>query len=363
MSYICFNLGRKGGSLRYAKNLLDSIEKEKLVISSLFSIEESPNNTYKIPTYNGYISFFLSSFTILPIVLMFLSTYLFFQVLLLRKKNIKLLFPYFQPWSVPIILISKLYNVKSISIVHDGVLHYGDGNKVDQFLRCRYVKASDGLIFLTSFVKKNVREKIGYHSKSIVIPHGIITSDVFEGPEKRVGRIKNKSLPNLLFFGRVSKYKGIGMLLNAMCKIDSSLYDTLRIVGKHQFNLEVSDELKEKVYVKDEYVSDADLANYFNISDILILPYLEATQSGVAMLGLSAQIPMIITNVGGLKEQFTEDEVIFCSPEVSDIKKSIEELILNEPKRLKMIDKLENKRKDLSWPNIAERAIHFSESL
>lgn len=363
MSYICFNLGRKGGSLRYAKNLLDSIEKEKIVISSLYSIEKPPYNTYKIPTYNGYLSFFLSSFTILPIVLIFLFIYLFYQVLMLRKKNIKLLFPYFQPWSVPIILISKLFNVKSISVVHDGVLHYGDGNKVDQFLRSKYVKVSDGLIFLTSFVQNNVKDKIGYNSKSIVLPHGIITSDVFEGPEIRVERILDNSLPNLLFFGRVSKYKGINMLLNAMCQIDAHLYESLKVVGKHQFNLEVPDELKEKVYVKDEYVSDAEMANYFNVSDILILPYLEATQSGVAMLGLSAQIPMIITNVGGLKEQFTDDEVIFCDPDVSDIKQSIEDLILNKSKRLKMIEKLENKRKDLSWPNIAERAIRFSESL
>ena len=53
----------------------------------------------------------------------------------------------------------------------------------------------------------------------------------------------------------------------------------------------------------DKFLDEEEISYLLNTNDVLILPYIDATQSGIVTLGMASGLPIICTNVGGLKEQ------------------------------------------------------------
>ena len=120
----------------------------------------------------------------------------------------------------------------------------------------------------------------------------------------------------LLFFGMVRKYKGLDVLLRAMPKvlaheecrecrllIAGEFYDS---VDKYQ-KLIQENGLEEYVSIDNRYVPNEEIAGLFNSVDVLVLPYLNATQSAVARIALANALPLIASRTGGLQEIVIED--------------------------------------------------------
>ena len=114
-----------------------------------------------------------------------------------------------------------------------------------------------------------------------------------------------------------------------------------------------------KIELINKQLSDVEHQSLLIQHDILILPYLEASQSGVIPAGISAAIPMIVTKVGGLTEQLTDEEAVFVEPTVPDLKQGMSTLI-NDASRYQSIYKaLLRKREYLTWHNISMRIQDF----
>lgn len=118
-----------------------------------------------------------------------------------------------------------------------------------------------------------------------------------------------QAFPGLLFFGLIKEYKGLDILLKAMPIIRLAIPDIrLRIAGsvygsaKNYENLIKELNLEANVECHFRYLDDAEVAQLFAISDVCILPYKSATQSGVIATSLSYETPVIATDVGGLGE-------------------------------------------------------------
>jgi D-inositol-3-phosphate glycosyltransferase len=118
-----------------------------------------------------------------------------------------------------------------------------------------------------------------------------------------------QAFPGLLFFGLIKEYKGLDILLRAMPIIRLAIPDIrLRIAGsvygsaKVYQNLIKELNLEANVECHFRYLDDAEVAGLFAISDVCILPYKSATQSGVIATALSYETPVIATDVGGLGE-------------------------------------------------------------
>jgi len=186
--------------------------------------------------------------------------------------------------------------------VHDGILHEGEENRLQQVFLNQCIKHADELIFLTDFVRKNVQENIGFKANYTIIEHGMFTDYVHTQVRTHTRK------PRLLFLGRIGKYKGVEMLTN-----------------KWLNNNEVAQLLKE--------------------SDILILPYKEASQSGVIPMGIAAAIPMVCTRVGGLPEQLNEDEAVLVESNVKALKEGINQLIHDSNLYENLSKKMEKHRK------------------
>lgn len=117
----------------------------------------------------------------------------------------------------------------------------------------------------------------------------------------------------ILFFGKVRKYKGLRVLLEAMPEVLSQIECRLLIVGEFYESLAQYQELIEKlnlqqqVRIENRYVANEEVAAIFAQADVLVLPYVTASQSAVAQVALSNALPVIASQAGGLSEAVSDE--------------------------------------------------------
>ncbi|MGQ9599807.1 MAG: glycosyltransferase [Anaerolineae bacterium] len=112
----------------------------------------------------------------------------------------------------------------------------------------------------------------------------------------------------LLFFGFVRAYKGVRYLIEAVSLLPDHLDIHLLIVGEFWDDVAPYREqirasgLEGRVTVIDRYIPNEEVGIYFAAADLVVLPYTEASQSGVAQIAWGAGVPVITTSVGGLPD-------------------------------------------------------------
>ncbi len=112
----------------------------------------------------------------------------------------------------------------------------------------------------------------------------------------------------VLFFGLIRKYKGLQYLIEAMELLPASLNCHLVITGefyddkKPYLESIAARDLNDRVHVVDQYVPNEQVATYFRAANVVALPYVSATQSGIVQIAFGLETPVITTNVGGLPE-------------------------------------------------------------
>jgi glycosyltransferase involved in cell wall biosynthesis len=120
--------------------------------------------------------------------------------------------------------------------------------------------------------------------------------------------------PVLLFFGFVRRYKGLRNLIRALAKVREQLPARLLVVGEFWEDerpyreLVRQLDLESAVEFNNAYVPNEKMTVYFSAADAVVLPYLEATQSGVAQVALGFETPVIATAVGGLAETIVDGQ-------------------------------------------------------
>lgn len=114
----------------------------------------------------------------------------------------------------------------------------------------------------------------------------------------------------ILFFGWIREGKGVEHLLPAMMNVHK-VYPALKLIvagkGKYYFDKSSYDN-QEYIHFINRFIPDAELANLIANCKFVVVPYTEATQSGVIMSAYAFSKPVIATNVGGLPEMVGNDE-------------------------------------------------------
>jgi glycosyltransferase involved in cell wall biosynthesis len=147
--------------------------------------------------------------------------------------------------------------------------------------------------------------------------------DVFQA-EVMEGYTAKRSLgldgPVMLFFGFVRKYKGLEYLIRAMPEVLRRVQVKLLIVGefwedKEPYLKAIEDlGLQGNIEVVDRYVPNEEVGLYFSAADVVVLPYVDATQSAIVSLAYTFDKPVITTHVGGLPEVVSDGETGFIVP-------------------------------------------------
>jgi glycosyltransferase involved in cell wall biosynthesis len=120
----------------------------------------------------------------------------------------------------------------------------------------------------------------------------------------------------MLFFGFIRKYKGLDILFDAMKILkDQSQNIKLIVAGefyedKKPFEDQIANlGIKDSLILHTDFISDNEVKKFFCAADVVVQPYRSATQSGVTPLAYHFEVPMIVTNVGGLPVMVPEGKV------------------------------------------------------
>lgn len=153
-------------------------------------------------------------------------------------------------------------------------------------------------------------------AKFVKLPHGIF--EIFGEPMPRADARRILKLPQdapvILFFGYIRKYKGLDILLRAVPKLLERLPE-LRVVVAGEFysneaeyrSLIASLGIPERnLLLATDYIPNDEVAKYFSAANVIVLPYRSATQSGIVPIAYQFDRPVIVTDVGGLRESVTD---------------------------------------------------------
>jgi glycosyltransferase involved in cell wall biosynthesis len=164
----------------------------------------------------------------------------------------------------------------------------------------------------------------------------------------------------ILFFGRISPYKGIGYLIKAVPAIKKRIPDLKVIIaGKGHLTFDGID--SSSIEVHNHHISNENLVHYIKQASVIVVPYTDATHSAVIMTAYAFRKPVVATAVGGIPE-VVEDNVtgrLVQARSHEALAGAVVDLLENREKRMLMknnIGRLSNSGK-LSWHRIARQTI------
>lgn len=172
----------------------------------------------------------------------------------------------------------------------------------------------------------------------------------------------------LLFFGFIRKYKGLDLLLETLYKLDKDI--VLLIGGEVYGDFNYYDGLikkyglEDRVYSHIRYIDDNEVPIFFSAADACILPYRDATQSGIIGISYHFDIPVIATDTGSLKEVIEPYETGLVAEEAeSEYLKTQIERYFNEKMRPILEANIHRFKKDASWRALSDKIILLTDHL
>jgi len=233
-----------------------------------------------------------------------------------------------------------------------------------------FLKGLDGAVTLCEEVGRDLRA-LRPDLPHTVLPHPIYTH--FGAPLPREEAERRLGLPSgrrtLLFFGLIREYKGLDILLQAFDLLDGRYQ--LVIAGEPYGSFDKYQHLIDggrapaDVHVFPDYIRDAEVKNYFSVADLTVLPYRSATQSGISSVSNHFGVPMVVTDVGGLKETVgARGTGIVCDEGTpaciaAAITRYFDDPALQEQLRAGIAAE----KKRLSWSRFAQDLITFAQSI
>ncbi len=219
--------------------------------------------------------------------------------------------PFFGPCHYAVSsLLKKKYKDKILFITENVVSH--ESRFIDRFLTKLGLSNASKFLVLSNKVKEEIASK--YPSKIVYkselpIYNCYDTNKALNGNSIREKFGFKESDRVLLFFGYIRHYKGLDILIEALSilrKTDPSYkllvagesYEDEKIYLNRIYELK----LKDAVVMENKFISNEDVGEYFYASDLVVLPYRTATQSGILNMAYGFLKPVVITNVGGLAE-------------------------------------------------------------
>jgi D-inositol-3-phosphate glycosyltransferase len=168
----------------------------------------------------------------------------------------------------------------------------------------------------------------------------------------------------LLFFGFIRQYKGLDLLIEAFS--DKRLRDRkLKLIIAGEFyeddtpyrSLIKKYNLENDIIIFDHFIKDKEVSLFFSVADLVVQPYKTATQSGVTQIAFHFEKPMLVTDVGGLREIIPEGKCGYVvKPEPKEITESILDFFDNNRKTL-FTEGVKQEKEKFSWSKMTASII------
>jgi D-inositol-3-phosphate glycosyltransferase len=224
--------------------------------------------------------------------------------------------------------------------------------------------AADAFVLQAAVEEPVLRRLVRGHPPVAAVPHP--TYDVFVGPGPRPSAAAARSSLGLaaervlLFFGLVRPYKGLGVLIEAMARLR---HLDLALVVAGEFYEDAAPHrrriaalgLTQRIHLNDRYIPNEQVPQYFAAADLVVLPYLSATQSGIVQIAYAFGVPVVVSAVGGIPEVVTSGETgLLVAPGDPEALAGAIARFFDEDLGPRMRAGIERRRGELTWPRVAE---------
>ena len=270
--------------------------------------------------------------------------------------------PFFAPPFGVIARMLKKDDIRILGIIHNALPH--EARIGDRSLGRYFLRSCDGLVVLSGKVKEDLRSRLDIKAPLRQVEHPVY--DIF-GPsmsreEARETLAVSRNAHVLLFFGFIRKYKGLHVLLECMPLVVKKLPNLqLIIAGEAYEDEQLYHDLIQKyqlhphVHLHMKYIPKENVKMYFAAADVVVQPYVSATQSGVAQIAYHFDRPLIVTDVGGLAE-FVPHNIagLVVPPENPE---ALAEAIVNyftEEMSSNLIKGVQEEKKKYTWARLRE---------
>jgi glycosyltransferase involved in cell wall biosynthesis len=251
-----------------------------------------------------------------------------------------------------------------IITLHDIKPHPGDAiflySQFESLATHAIIRIANKIIVHGKKLKEELIEKGICKEKIEVISHGDYS--FFLKYAKENVNEENK----ILFFGRIREYKGLKYLIEAKPLIVGG--NSTKIIIAGQGDLSKYEKLLdiENFEVINKYIPDEEVAELFQRSKIVVLPYIEASQSGVIAISYAFKKPVVATRVGAIGELVEDGKTGFLVPpkDPKALAEALNKLLRDDKLRKQMGENGYMKMKgELSWDEISAKTIELYQRL
>ncbi len=349
--------GRRGGGSRYTLELaraLKSRDDIELYISLssnnelLDKFRDLDVPLHVVRTYKSKFSFLIS------LTRLWLVRRGFFHYI--KKNGIEsVLSPMPHLWSPFILSIFKKYKIFFISTIHDPKPHLGEYISYPKAMIKREINAANHVICLSESVATSLRNLYNYPRHQVsVCPHGIFSF----GQDFTANKWPEENqVFRFLFFGRIRRYKGLPLLLEAFSKlVKEGANVELTIAGNG--NVEPFSQLMKTPGIKAQirWIDESEIPVFYGNCHAVVLPYIAASQSGIWGDAAAFQKPCVVTPMDGLVEQI-EDGVTGVIAEEVTVKKYADSMqrIMEPGLYKKLVQNLKKLDQSEEWDSAASK--------
>ena len=274
--------------------------------------------------------------------------------------------PYFGP-SLGTVAKKLKHHCKIVTILDNVIPH--EKRPFDKTFTKYFLKQNHGFVCMSESVQKDLDS---WHSKenSLVIPHPIY--DIFGSKKDKTEAREKLGLPQdkklILYFGYIRDYKGLDLLIDSLKLLPDDVH--LIIAGESysgfsQYHQQIEKQgLQSRTHIFNRYIKDEEISLFYSAADVAGLTYKSATQSGVTGIAIHFNLPLVVTNVGGLTEMVKHDVNGRVAQQVSVEAIAQEFNIFFEENKSELYQgEMESLKDALSWKTFVQKVIAFAEEL
>lgn len=263
--------------------------------------------------------------------------------------------PFFAPAFGWIIRKLKKYNIRVIYVIDNIVFHekWYFANKLT-----KYALGKADLLITMSDSVYNDAKKILPEASIVKGLHPIYNCYNLGNYTRETARKKLNVEKNnvILFFGYIKPYKGLDLLIKSFPMILEELPDAyLMIVGEVYgddsvyLNLIRELNIEDKVIFHNEFATNEEVELYYKAADVLALPYISATQSGVVQIAYDMELGSVATPVGSLAELVLDNKTGIMATDVTE--RSFSDAIVRyfELDQDELVKNIHEENKKYSW--------------
>ncbi len=242
------------------------------------------------------------------------------------------------------VLLVKLLFGKIVLTIHDVTSFAEAENNKPTIINKLVYRISNLILTHNKFSLEEINKRNSkIYKKIIIIPHGNFIPFISNDFDMKFSREYLKiplDKKVLLFFGMIKKVKGLEILLKSLKEVIHKHPNVLLVIAGRVWENDFStyqniidkNNLNDYCIIHNRYIPQNEVGYYYKSADLVVLPYKKIYQSGVLMMSLSYEVPVLVSDLPPLMEIINDNEngFLFDSENINSLSDKLLEILSNK---------------------------------